>query len=162
MTTLNQSPIVQTDMLIRRPVGEVFEAFINPEITSKFWFTRSSGQLEAGKTVEWEWEMYSVSATVEVKEVEKNKRILLEWGEADNRTTVEWVFTSRGDKETFVSIINKGFKGDEESLVDQAIDAMGGFTMVLCALKALLEHGVMLNVVEDKAPDSNVKDWQGR
>jgi uncharacterized protein YndB with AHSA1/START domain len=44
-------------MLIRKPVAEVFEAFVNPDITMKFWFTKSSGRLEAGKQVQWEWEM---------------------------------------------------------------------------------------------------------
>jgi uncharacterized protein YndB with AHSA1/START domain len=44
-------------MLIRKPVAEVFEAFVNPDITTKFWFIKSSGRLEAGKQVQWEWEM---------------------------------------------------------------------------------------------------------
>jgi uncharacterized protein YndB with AHSA1/START domain len=39
----------------------VFEAFVNPDITTTFWFTRSSGRLEAGKQVEWDWEMYGIS-----------------------------------------------------------------------------------------------------
>jgi len=38
-------------MLIRKPVAEVFEAFTNPKITSKFWFTKGSGKLEAGAKV---------------------------------------------------------------------------------------------------------------
>lgn len=54
---LTQSPITKTAMLIRRPVAEVFEAFVNPVMTTKFWFTQSSGRLEAGKQVEWAWEM---------------------------------------------------------------------------------------------------------
>lgn len=33
-------------MLIRKPVKEVFEAIINPEITTKFWFTGSNGRLD--------------------------------------------------------------------------------------------------------------------
>jgi len=37
---------MNTGMLIRRPVAEVFEAFIDPDITTQFWFTRSSGRLE--------------------------------------------------------------------------------------------------------------------
>jgi len=41
---MNQHTIqTKAEMLIRKPVAEVFEAFINPEITSKFWFTRGSG-----------------------------------------------------------------------------------------------------------------------
>ena len=46
-------------MLIRKPVKEVFEAIINPEITTKFWFTKSSGRLDENKKVEWVWEMYN-------------------------------------------------------------------------------------------------------
>lgn len=33
-------------MLIRKPVSEVFQAFVNSEITSKFWFTNGSRNLE--------------------------------------------------------------------------------------------------------------------
>ena len=54
---LTQVPVSKTGMLIRRPVAEVFEAFVDPEITTKFWFTQSGGRLEAGKQVQWEWEM---------------------------------------------------------------------------------------------------------
>jgi hypothetical protein len=46
---LKQVPMAKTGMLIRKPVADVFEAFINPDITTKFWFTKSSGRLEVGK-----------------------------------------------------------------------------------------------------------------
>ena len=52
--------IVEAQMLIRKPVAEVFEAFVNPQITTRFWFTKSSGRLEQGKTVRWDWEMFGV------------------------------------------------------------------------------------------------------
>ena len=58
---LTRMPITKTGMLIRRPLNDVFEAIVNPEITTNFWFTRASGRLEVGKPVEWSWEMYDVS-----------------------------------------------------------------------------------------------------
>ncbi|MCD9025256.1 SRPBCC family protein [Cohnella silvisoli] len=152
MATLNHVPIAKAEMLIRKPVKEVFEAFIDPAITSRFWFTKSSGRLEAGKRVQWEWEMYGASADVDVKEIEENRRILIEFG-----TTVEWIFTSRTENETFVTITNTGFEGDGDHIVKQAIDSTEGFTIVLCGLKALLEHGIILNLVSDKAPYAHVK-----
>ncbi|MBP3040812.1 SRPBCC family protein [Bacillaceae bacterium Marseille-Q3522] len=157
MFTLNHAPIVKTEMLIRKPVKKVFEAFIDPAVTTKFWFTKSSGRLESGKHVKWDWEMYGVSTNVHVKEVEENKRISIEWGESDSRSTVEWTFTPRAENETFVTITNSGFKGDGDKIVNQTIDSMGGFTIVLCGLKALLEHNISLNLIADKAPDANVK-----
>ena len=51
MTTPEEVSILKVDMLIRKPVKEVFEAFIDPSITTKFWFTKSSGRLEVGKRI---------------------------------------------------------------------------------------------------------------
>lgn len=73
-------PIATTAMLIRKPVSDVFEAFVNPAITAKFWFTKGSGRLQAGKQIRWDWEMYNVSVQVSVKAIEDNQRILIEWG----------------------------------------------------------------------------------
>lgn len=150
---LTQEPVAKAEMLIRKPVAQVFESFINPEITTKFWFTKSSGRLEPGKQVQWDWEMYAVSAQVNVKEVEENKRILIEWGSAEEKpTTVEWIFTSHGNDATFVSVTNTGFQGDGDEIVAQALDSTGGFTWVLAGLKAYLEHNIMLNLIADRFP----------
>jgi len=150
---LEVAPVVaKSEMLIRRPVAEVFEAFVDPAITSRFWFTKGSARLEAGKEVQWEWEMYNFSVPVAVKELEKNKRIVVEWGAYDNPTTIEWVFTARPDNTTFVSITNSGFSGTGDEIVKQALDSTEGFTFVLAGLKALLEHGVELNLVRDRFP----------
>jgi len=149
---LTQIPVAKAEMLIRKPVAEVFEAFMNPEITTKFWFTKSSGRLEAGKQVTWSWEMYNASSDVTVKDVEQNKRILIEWSGYGSPTTVEWIFTPFGNDATFVSITNSGFSGDGDVLVKQALDSTGGFTWVLAGLKAYLEHNIMLNLIADRFP----------
>jgi len=149
---LTQIPVAKAEMLIRKPVAEVFEAFMNPEITTKFWFTKSSGRLEAGKQVTWTWEMYNASSLVTVKDVEQNKRILIEWSGYGSPTMVEWIFTPYGNDATFVSITNSGFSGDGDVLVKQALDSTGGFTWVLAGLKAYLEHNIMLNLIADRFP----------
>jgi uncharacterized protein YndB with AHSA1/START domain len=149
---LKQAPIARTGMLIRKPVADVFEAFINPDITTKFWFTKSSGRLEAGKQVQWDWEMYGISIPVTAKAIEPNKRIVIEWPGYGSPTTVEWIFAPQEDGTTFVSITNAGFTGDGDALVKQATDSTQGFSLVLAGLKALLEHDVRLNLVADRYP----------
>lgn len=146
------APAAKAGMLIRRPVAEVFEAFVEPSITTKFWFTGSSGRLEAGKHVRWEWEMYGVSTSVEVKAIEKDTRIVIEWEGAHGPTSVTFTFTSLTDDTTFVGIVNDGFGGSGDEAVAEAIDSAGGFALVLAGLKALLEHGVRLNLVPDRFP----------
>lgn len=151
--TLEQTPIAKAEMLIRKPVSEVFEAFVDPTITTKFWFTKSSGKLETGKKIQWDWEMYGASAQVVVKAIELNRRILIEWS-GYGTTIVEWLFTPRADHTTFVSITNSGFSGDRDEVVSQVIDSVEGFTLVLAGLKAFLEHNVILNLVADRHPDA--------
>lgn len=141
------------ELLIRKPAAEVFEAFVNPKITTKFWFTRSSGRLETGKHIRWDWDMYGASAEVDVKAIEPNRRILIEWSGYGTPTPVEWVFTPREDGTTFVSITNSGFSGNTDEIVKQVVAATNGFSMVLCGLKALLEHNIDLNLIRDRFPD---------
>jgi len=151
--TIKHAPITKAEMLIRKPISEVFEAFVDPAITTKFWFTRSSGKLEAGKTIQWDWEMYAVSAQVVVKAMETNERILIEWPGYSGPTTVEWTFTPHKNETTFVNITEAGFRGNDDELVKQVTGSTQGFSLVLAGLKALLEHNVRLNLVADRFPE---------
>jgi uncharacterized protein YndB with AHSA1/START domain len=138
----------KAEMLIRRPAADVFEAFVDPAITSKFWFSQGSARLEPDKTVRWDWQMYGFSQQVDVLAVEASKRILVQWRAYGNPTPIEWLFAPRPDDTTFVSITNSGF-----TAAQQAIDSTEGFAFVLAGAKAFLEHDLMLNLVPDRFPD---------
>ena len=144
-------PRVECQMMIRKPVAQVFQAFIDPAITTNFWFTKSSGNLEVGKTVKWEWEMYNVSSDVLVKELVPDKKISIEW---DNTpvTTVDFEFTALTDDTTYVVIKNYGFHQTGDDLIRAINDNTGGFTTVLDGLKAYLEYNIKLNLIADKFP----------
>ncbi|MFL5320738.1 MAG: SRPBCC family protein [Myxococcaceae bacterium] len=154
---LKTAPAVRQQMLIRKPVADVFRAFIDPAITTKFWFTKSSGKLEQGKSVRWEWEMYGASVDVKVQALEPNKRIRIEWGSGGVFTIVEWEFDARPDGTTLVKVANTGFKGDDDEQVAKALDGMGGFSFLLGAAKIFLEHGVEPRFVPDHYPDAHRK-----
>ena len=125
-------------MLIRKAAAEVFETFIDPEITKKFWFTKGSGKLEMNKQVTWEWEMYNLSTFVVAKEILKNKKITIEWDEPP--TTVDFNFKTLSDNSTYVTIEQYGFNKTGDELLEAVKDSTGGFTTVLDGLKAFLEH----------------------
>ena len=144
-------PVAKIELLIRRPVKDVFEAFVNPSITTKIWFNRSSGPLEVGKSVTWYWDLYNVSAEVRVLDLDVNQRIYFEWkSDLNSPSNVEWKFEDRGDSGTYVRVIHSGFDGDDEDMVEKIVDSTGGFTLVLAAAKAYLEHGIELNIVADR------------
>jgi uncharacterized protein YndB with AHSA1/START domain len=150
---LEQVPVTKTGMLIRKPVADVFEAFIDPAITTNFWFTRSSGRLHAGRQVKWDWEMYGGSTHVTAKVIEPNKRIVIAWDGYSGRTTVEWKFAAHGDGATFVSITESGWTGSGDELVQYVTSSTEGFTWTLAGLKGFLEHNVRLNLVADRFPN---------
>jgi uncharacterized protein YndB with AHSA1/START domain len=150
---LSKRPVAKTGMLIRRPVAEVFAAFIDPTITTRFWFTKGSGPLELGKAATWEWEMYGVSTQVMPKVIDPKRRIVIEWDGYTGRTTVEWKFSPKDPDTTFVSITESGWTGTGDELVEHAASSMQGFTWTLAGLKAWLEHGVQLNLVADRFPN---------
>jgi uncharacterized protein YndB with AHSA1/START domain len=150
---LTRPPVAKAEMLIRKPIGEVFEAIVDPAITSKFWFSKGSGRLEAGRKVQWDWEMYNASAQVTVLEVVPNERVRVEWSGYGAPTTIEWRFTPRPDGTTYLRVTNAGFQGTADEIVAQALGSTEGFAFMLAGLKALLEHNILLNLVPDKFPD---------
>ena len=149
---LTHRPVAKAGMLIRRPVADVFEAFVDPEITTQFWFTKSSGRLRVGRSVKWEWEMYDASTQVTAMLIESNRRIVIEWDGYSGRTTVEWKFALQENGATFVSITESGWTGNGDELVKNVTDSTEGFTWTLAGLKAFLEHNIQLNVVADRFP----------
>jgi uncharacterized protein YndB with AHSA1/START domain len=148
----------KAEMLIRRPVAAVFEAFVDPAITSRFWFSRGSARLEAGKSVRWDWEMYGFSVDARVKALEPGARLVVEWTGYGYPTDISWVFTARPDQTTFVSVTNTGFRGTPDEVASVAVGATEGFAFVLAGAKALLEHDVELRLVPDRFPDGLPKE----
>ena len=142
----------EAGMLIRKPVAEVFEAFITPEITTNFWFTKSSGKLEEGEEIIWTWEMYNLDVPVRVSEIIPNEKIEIEWGNYDDMTRVVFNFKEISESETFVNVVNDLFKGNTDELKKQIRDSTGGFNLVMAGCKAWLEHGINLNLIKDRFP----------
>ncbi len=157
---LKTAPVAKTGMLIRKPAAEVFEAFVDPAVTSKFWFSKGSGRLAPGAQVRWDWEMYGASAQVSVKALDPGRRILVEWGGAGEApTTIEWLLEPRGEGQTMVTVVNSGFDGTGDEIMAKALDSTEGFSLLLAGAKAWLEHGIQLNCVPDRHPDALVKGW---
>jgi uncharacterized protein YndB with AHSA1/START domain len=151
---LTKVPSVRVGMRIRRMPADVFQAIVDPDITSKIWYTKSSGKMTPGAELVWEWEMYGVSSRVSVEEVEENSRVVFTWSgyTPSHPTTVEFRFIRMRDDTTYVQVTESGFTGTGDELVRCVADSTGGFTFFVSALKALLEHDIALALVLDAHP----------
>lgn len=152
MNTDSLTAIAKT--VVRRPPSEVYTAFCDGREMSKFWFTRQDRDLEADGTSTWSLGTGSdaMSFEVRVKELDHPNKIVIEWPGPDGKyTRVEWIFEETGDGDTILAVEESGFTGSDDAIVERALDSTGGFNQVVVAAKAMIEHGVELNVVADHA-----------
>lgn len=149
-------PIAKAQMLIRKPAAEVFEAIVDPQITSQFWFTKGSGRLEESKSVTWEWGQFDVQGTIWVTKIDPNRRISFEWPagvDVDHHRSVDIMLKPKSEEGTFVKVEEKGFDMDDDTAIEHIVGQTEGWTLVLSAMKAYLEKGINLNLITDHYPD---------
>jgi uncharacterized protein YndB with AHSA1/START domain len=137
---------VHASMLIRRPVGEVFAAFVNPQQLRKFWLSDASGPLAPRARVQWSFMVPGATVRVVVTRFESPHHLAFDW---DEELHIAMTFESFADGGTQVSVEVTGFSGADA--VAQAADTVEGFAIVLCDLKTLLETGESAGLVRAKA-----------
>lgn len=139
---------------IAKPLSEVFEAVVAPAVLSEYFTTGgAAGRLETGSVVTWDFHDFPGAFPVHVVEVVQDRHILLRWdGEADavlpdvegrNRTLVTLAFEALDDGRTLVQISEEGWSDTPEGL-KASYGNCEGWTGMLAAMKAWLEHGVKL------------------
>jgi len=146
-------------IIVGRPVGEVFEAVADPEQLSSYFTTGgASGRLEKGSTVTWDFHDFPGAFPVEVDDVVPDERIVLRWDAAEGeqvsdgsievkpagyKTKVTMTFKPTEDRRTLVEIEEQGWRESEAGLQASYGNCMG-WSQMLAALKAWVEHGINL------------------
>ena len=136
---------------VSRPPGQVFEAVADPEQLSAYFTTGGAvGRLEEGATVTWDFHDFPGAFPVEVDEVVPNERIVLRWDASEDgqpagyQTNVTMTFKPvDGGKRTLIEIEEHGWRDSEAGLKASYGNCMG-WSQMLCALKAWVEHGINL------------------
>ena len=137
---------VHASMLIQRPPGEVFAAFVNPQQLRKFWLSDASGPLAPRARVQWSFMVPGATVRVVVTRFESPHHLAFDW---DDQLHVAMTFESFGEGGTQVSVEVSGFNGADA--MAQAAGTVEGFAIVLCDLKTLLETGDSAGLVRAKA-----------
>ena len=87
-----------------KPVNEVFVAVADPEKMSSYFISGSSGPLKAGTEVVWEFADVGAKVSIDVLEVEENRKIVWESSALGSgiRTTIQ--FTPDGPDATVFAL----------------------------------------------------------
>jgi uncharacterized protein YndB with AHSA1/START domain len=131
---------------IAKPVAEVFDAVYNPSKLSGYFTTGgASAPLVEGSTVTWDFADFPGAFPVEVRKVERDRLIELEWkandGDYTTRTRLEFEPLEGGA--TLVRI-SEGKWNETQQGLDASYGNCMGWTQMLCAMKLYVERGINL------------------
>ncbi len=135
---------------VARPCAAVYEAVADPKQLSAYFTTGGArGRLEPGAEVSWDFADFPGAFPVTVLEAEPPRRLVIEWdaepGTSHARATrVVFEFEPLDDDtRTLVTITETAWRATPEGAT-AAFGNCQGWTGMLAALKAWLEHGINL------------------
>lgn len=141
------TPRARVSMIVRAPPAEIISAFVEPDKLTDFWLSSSSAPLAVGATVHWKFMVPGAEVDTTATTLEPERAIAWSWSDG---TTVD-VELEEIDGATAVTVVNAGFQGTPEEIVEATLNATEGFALVLADLKTMLESGFSANIVRDKA-----------
>lgn len=130
----------KASLQIQKPVSEVFEAIVNPDYMTKYFISESSGRMETGKELTWEFGDFPVKFPVKVTQVQTNQSVSFVW---DEETVVKITLESQPDNSTVVKVTEGEKEMNEENLKWLTGNTFGWGNFLDC-MKASLEYGINL------------------
>lgn len=137
---MSQNITARASIGIQKPVQEVFEAIVNPEMMANYFISKGSGKLESGKEIQWEFPEFEGSFPVAVKDIRENEFISFVW---DPDSLVEIKLEKKSENDTVVHVTEEGHNQDEAG-IKWAVGQTEGWANFLACLKAWLEYGIHL------------------
>lgn len=137
------SIVVNVKDKIKKPVYEVWDAIINPEKINKYFVSKASAAIEAGKVIHWEFADYNVTIDIEIVQVVLNKSIKFRWDASRKIAEVEMLFSVKNKNETAIEITESAFDLNVDEM-QKAMQQTQGWTDFICSLKAYLYTGINL------------------
>jgi uncharacterized protein YndB with AHSA1/START domain len=136
---------VYVENRILKPVNEVFAAIIDPAKMAYYFISSASSAMKAGTTVTWEFADVGAKVSVDVIEIEENRKIVFVWSPSGAKTRVTIGLKPGDPGTTDLSVGEAGWPMDSEG-VKRALGQNAGWTFTLCCLKAYLQHGINLRL----------------
>lgn len=135
---------------IARSCAEVYEAVADPDQLSQYFTTGGArGRLEPGTEVSWDFHDFPGAFPVTVVEADPPRRIVIQWESSatvddSGRTTTTFEFEPiDGGARTLVTITESSWRPTQAG-AENAFGNCAGWTGMLLALKAWVEHGINL------------------
>jgi uncharacterized protein YndB with AHSA1/START domain len=134
---------IKAGLQIQKPAAEVFEAIVDPAKMSNYFISKSSGRMEEGKTLQWNFPEFKDTFPIRVGKIEKNKLVSWYWSTNDKELLVEIKLETQQDGSTLVNVTEGKMKNDDEGIKWLGGNTEGWANFLAC-MKAYLEYGINL------------------
>src|SRR5690606_9309857 len=135
--TLKAKAIIQ----IQQPADRVFEAIVDGEIMKNYFIASSTGRLEEGKTVEWNFPEFPEKFPVTAKTITPSSYVSFDWSGGIEGMLVEIFLEAQTDGSTVVRLVEQGVEHNDTGFA-WVIGHAAGWANFLACVKACLEHGI--------------------
>lgn len=134
---------VITKMNIQKPAHEIFEALVDPDKMSNYWFSSGTHRVEQGKKIIWRYDEYKAEVEINILEVEQEKKIVFSWGAEGQETIVTISLEELDRAHTLIEVNESGFQEDDPEIVHKMMGQKEGWVYMLTCLKGYLENGIV-------------------
>jgi uncharacterized protein YndB with AHSA1/START domain len=111
---------------------------------SNYFISKSTGRMEEGKTLTWQFPEFDMKFPVDIGRIEQDKYISYRWKDMeDGRETTVEMDLKQMDDGTLVTITEKERDNDEKGIAWLKGNTQGWANFLAC-LKAYLEYGINL------------------
>lgn len=131
-----------TKFKLLKPAHDVFEAFVDPAKIGNFWFSTSSERWEPGKRITLTYEEYNAKVEIEILEIEKDQKIVFQWGANGEGHVVTISLIEVDHAITLIEVVEEGFNETDSEFTAQILDNKEGWVFMLTCLKGYLEAGI--------------------
>lgn len=140
----NKTIEIKTGLVMQKPVQEVFEAIADPGKMLNYFISKSSGRMEEGKELIWQFPELDMEFPIQVNKIEKDKYLSYTWKDPEGiETLVEITLIPKENNSTFVTVTEKSRTNDEAG-INWLKGNTEGWANFLACLKAYLEYGINL------------------
>jgi len=140
---MNEALIAHASIQIQKPAAVVFHAIVTGDKMCNYFIAAATGNLEAGKTVQWKFPEFPEQFPVTTTAIRGNEYISFDWTGGIPGMLVEIFLESLSDGSTVVRISEKQ-KNKDDAGIRWLMQQTEGWANFLASLKAWLEYDIHL------------------
>ena len=123
---------INVAMQIQRPVHQVYEAIVNPNIMSNYFISKSSGLMEEGNELVWNFSEFDIDYTLRIGKMIKDEYVSFYWHKDEVELLVEMTLVEKENNSTLITITEKSRDNDEKGLKWLSENTFGWTNFLTC------------------------------